>query len=122
LGGLALVSAATRDVAELKRVASKINSSFASAAFPYELARARFELAQAWKETGDLDKAEQCLSAARELADAHGFHEVTFRSETFGEALAAARNEEQSVINDLVERSIARFDEIPIAEGELVLA
>lgn len=122
LGGLALVCAATRDVPELKRVAAKIDTSYASAAFPYELARARVELAEAWKETGDLEKAEESLAVARKLADAHGFHEVTFRSEILAEALAATRNKEASVINDLVESSIARFDELSITEGELVIA
>lgn len=122
LGGLALVSAGTKNAPELRQVAARIERAAATSSLPYETARARFELAQAWQETGNLEKAGECLTAARDLAAAHGFHEVSFRSELLAEALAAVRNEEESVRNDLVERAIARFDELTIDEGVLALA
>jgi tetratricopeptide (TPR) repeat protein len=121
LGGLALVSAATNDVPELRRVTTAIERVSATSSLPYELARVRFELAQAWKETGDLEKAAQCLAVARELALAHGFHEVSFRSELLAEALAAARDK-QTGHDDYLERAVARFDELTIDEDVLTPA
>ena len=121
LGGLALVSAATGDKAELQRATDMISRASASSTLPYELARARFELAQAWQEAGDLEKSAECLAGARDLAAAHGFHEVSFRSDLLAEALEAAR-EKQPALDDRVERAIARFDELSVDEGVLAMA
>ncbi len=121
LGGLALVSSATHNVAELTRVTTMIQRVSTVAAFPYEVARALFEFAQAWQEAGDLEKSAECLAGARELAHNHGFHEVSFRSELLAEALAAARDQ-HAVRDDGVERAIARFDELTIDEGVLATA
>ena len=90
LGNLALISAATNDTRELLRVATMIDRASVSSSLPYELARARFEVAQAWQQVGDLKKSQQSLTVARDLALSHGFHEVSFRSEILAEALAAA--------------------------------
>jgi hypothetical protein len=123
LGGLALVSAASDNAVELECVATHIKNISANCAFPYEVARAGFELAQAWKETGDFEKSDECLACARDLAVAHGFHEVTFRSDLLAEALAAARAQvNPPVYDERVERSIARFDELPVDENALALA
>jgi tetratricopeptide (TPR) repeat protein len=119
LGGLALVSAATRNVVELGRVASMIERAARSLALPYETARMRFELAQAWQEAGNLEKAEECLTRGRDLALAHGFHEVSFRSDLLAEAIRAARVQPTQV-DDRVERAIARFHELPADEGVLI--
>jgi hypothetical protein len=119
LGGLALVSAATRNVAELERVARMIDRAADASALPYETARMRFELAQAWQEAGKLEKAEQCMARGRDLAVAHGFHEVSFRSDVLAEAIQASKVE-SGVVNDRVERAIARFSELAVDETLLV--
>ena len=110
LGGLSLLSAATRDVAELRRVAATIKLRSAIGRQPYEIARVRLELAQAWEELGELEEADQCLASARDLAAAHGFHEVRFRSELLGEAIAAAR---ANVHDAGLSVSVARFSDLP---------
>ncbi len=118
LGGLALVSATTKDVRELRRVSTMIDRASASSALPYELARARFELAQSWQQIGDLKKAQESLTTARDLAAAHGFHEVTFRSDLLAEAIAAAQNTRTG--DSRIEHAIARFDELTVDESVLV--
>jgi tetratricopeptide (TPR) repeat protein len=120
LGSLALVSAATRNVGELQRVTDMINRSIAVAILPYEVARVRFELAQAWQETGDLEKAAECLASARDIASANGFHEVAFRSDLLAEALAAARSSQAA--DTRVEAAVARFGELTADEGVLTPA
>ncbi|HEY5550930.1 MAG TPA: tetratricopeptide repeat protein [Opitutaceae bacterium] len=123
LGGLALVCATTRNVRELGRVAATIDRVAASTPLRYEVASARFELAQAWKETGNLKKAEECVSSAHDLAVAHGFHEVTFRSELLTEALQASRFAADSSNRDeRVEVAIARFEELAVDEAALATA
>jgi hypothetical protein len=119
LGNLALVAAAVDDVRELGRVSSMIDRASVSSFLPYELARARFELAQAWQQVGELEKSEQCLTGARDLARAHGFHEVSFRSDLLAEAIAAARTQ-ASVGDPRIEHSIARFGELSVDEQILV--
>jgi tetratricopeptide (TPR) repeat protein len=119
LGNLSLVAAASNDVNELGRVGSMIERASASSFLPYELARARFELAQAWQQVGDLKKSEESLASARDLARVHGFHEVSFRSDLLAEAIAAAR-EQVSVGDARIEHSIARFDELAVDESVLV--
>jgi hypothetical protein len=115
LGGLALTAAATPNRAELGRVAEMVERASASASQPYELARLRFELAQAWQQVGDLKKSEQSLTAARDLAVAHGFHEVTFRTEILAEAIASSR-EKVSEVDPRIEHAIARFEELTVDE------
>jgi tetratricopeptide (TPR) repeat protein len=118
LGGLALVSSATQDLRELRRVAAMIERASVSSSLPYELARTRFELAQAWQQVGQLEESEENLARARELAGAHGFHEVSFRSDVLAEAIAAAR--EKAARDPRIEHAIARFDELTVDEGVLV--
>jgi tetratricopeptide (TPR) repeat protein len=123
LGGLALVCAATENRAELNRVASTIAQVTASTPLRYEVASVWFELAQAWKETGNLEKANECLARAHDLAVAHGFHEVSFRSELLAEALEANRTPAASSRpDDRFELAIARFDELAVDESALVTA
>jgi tetratricopeptide (TPR) repeat protein len=123
LGGLALASATLGDAAELRRIADKIEEIATSSPLAYEISAARFELAQAWKETGNLEEADKCLACARDLAVAHGFHEVTFRSDLLAEALAAARAEANTPIrNDRVEHAIARLEELTVDEHALSVA
>ncbi len=120
LSGLSLTNAATRDHAELAVVAERIELRSATSVQPYEVARAMFELAEAWKEAGELEKAQECLARARQLALRHGFHEVTFRSELLAEALAAAAATTPVEHGDRIKVSIARFSEL--AADEHVLA
>jgi tetratricopeptide (TPR) repeat protein len=119
LGNLALIAAATDDVTELRRVASMINRASVRSFLPYELARTHFELAQSWQQIGDLEKSEQSLTSARDLSRAHGFHEVSFRSDMLAEAIASAK-ERVAVSDPRIEHSIARFDELTVDEGLLV--
>lgn len=119
LGGLALVSAAAKDSNELRRVAAMLYRASETPTLPYELARARFELAQAWQEVGNLDEAEECVRWARDLALGHGFHEVSLRSEFLEEAIAATRAQ-NSVRDPRIEHSIARFEELSADERILV--
>jgi tetratricopeptide (TPR) repeat protein len=121
LGSLALVSAATRNEVELQRVSGMIDRAAVRATLPYELARTRFELAQSWKEIGNLEKAEESLTCARDLASAHGFREVEFKSEILAEALAMARDERTSA-DERVEQAIARFEDLPVSDHVLVQA
>lgn len=120
LGGLALVAGAKGDRAELSRVAATIDRVTKTSALPYETAVVRFELAEAWKQAGDLDKAGECLTGARDLANAHGFNEVTFRSDLLAEALEALRTTAQR--DEGVEHGVARFEELYVDEGVLAVA
>jgi tetratricopeptide (TPR) repeat protein len=123
LGGLALVCAASKDRAELGRVASTVERVTSSTPLRYEVASVRLELAQAWQETGDLEKANECVARAHDLAVAHGFHEVSFRSELLAEALEATRTAAaRSRPDSRFELAIARFDELTVDESALVTA
>jgi tetratricopeptide (TPR) repeat protein len=123
LGGLALVSAATGDISELHRVAVTLEQIAAKSPLAYEVARARFELAQAWHESGNFEKASQCLAGASDLAIRHGFHEVTLRSEVLAEALEAIATAGSAGNRDVrVEKAIARFDELHVDERVLEMA
>ena len=121
LGGLAMTCAATNDVAELRRVADAITRATKSSPLPYEVASVHLELAQSWEQTGELEKAEQCVTRGRDLAAQHGFHEVTFRSDLLAEAIAAAKTRSYAG-SDRIESAIARFDELTIDEGVLAPA
>jgi tetratricopeptide (TPR) repeat protein len=121
LGGLALASASSHDANELSRINGIVERRATTSTLPYELARTSFELAQAWQETGDLNKAEKCLARGRELAAKHGFHEVSFRSDILAEAIGAAKTA-PPVTGERVERAIARFEELAVDEGVLALA
>jgi tetratricopeptide (TPR) repeat protein len=114
LGGLALASAGVRDTVELGRITDMVSRAPAAAAHPYELAQARFELAQAWQEIGDLQKSTECLTGVRDLCTTHGFHEISFASEILADALEAARR--NLVRDDRFNAAIARFGELPAHE------
>ncbi len=112
LAGLALLSAITRDLDELRVVAHRIELRAAMSVQPYEVARALFELAEAWQQAGQREEAEQCLTRARDLALRHGFHEVAFRADLLGEALAAVTTPPS--IDATAELGVTRFEELAI--------
>jgi tetratricopeptide (TPR) repeat protein len=121
LSGLALVSAAALNTRDIERVAATVARISATSQLPYEVAVVQFELAQAWQQAGHAEKADECITRARDLASAHGFHEVAFRSELLIEAIAAARSDAENSVRDArEERVVARFDELPVDETVLV--
>jgi tetratricopeptide (TPR) repeat protein len=124
LGGLAMVAGAQQDRAELARVAATVDRVTRTSPLAYETAVVRFELAEGWKQTGEIEKADECIASARDLAVAHGFHEVVFRSELFAEALEACRAgaDGGAVYNESIEHGVARFDELAVDESVLALA
>jgi tetratricopeptide (TPR) repeat protein len=96
LGGLALVAAARKDLSALSQAAKTLEILPGANAFPFELAQARFEFAQAWKEIGKLDESEQCLAGVRELTATHSFNEIDFASDVLSDAIATARGPRSS--------------------------
>lgn len=120
LGGLVLVAGAQGDRVELTRLAAVTDRVAGTSALPYEVAVVQFELAEAWKQTGDLEKAGERLARARDLANAHGFNEVVFRSDLLADALEALRSSAQR--NERIEHCVARFEDLPVDEGVLALA
>lgn len=121
LGGLALVSAANRDSAELGRVERLIERASARSNLKYEVARAGFELAQAWQEAGNVEKAAKHLARAQDLAADFGYREIEFRSDLLAEALAAAKAP-PAPADDRIEAGVARLDALEVDEGVLVEA
>ncbi|HYV96548.1 MAG TPA: hypothetical protein VE967_03740 [Gemmatimonadaceae bacterium] len=112
LANLALIAGATNDLAELGRITSMIDRRLASTTLHFELAHACFDLAQAWQQVGELQKAEQHLSRAREIAAERGFHEVSFRSEVLAEAIASAAAAAHAPRDVRLEAAIVRFDSV----------
>lgn len=122
LGGLALIAGAEQNREELARVALAIDRKASTSPLAYEIAVARFELAEAWKQAGDLDKARECVTGARELANTHGFGEVRFRSDIIAEALESIRMDQQraAVRDERIEHAVARFEDLAVNEGVLL--
>jgi tetratricopeptide (TPR) repeat protein len=120
LSGLALVDAASNDLDELRRVAAAIARKSTTSTLPFEVAVVHFELAQAWQQLGESEKSDECITRARDLAVAHGFHEVAYRSELLGEAIAAHATAAKTRRDARVESGVARFDELPVDEAALV--
>jgi tetratricopeptide (TPR) repeat protein len=118
LAGLAMLDALAKDVEELRVVAHRIELRTAMSVQPYEVARALFELAQAWQQAGQPEQAEQCLSRARDLALRHGGQEVSFRAALLGEALTALAA--PPTADAAIEGGLARFDALAI--DDVVLA
>jgi tetratricopeptide (TPR) repeat protein len=114
LAGLAMLDALTKDVEELRVVAHRIELRAAMSVQPYEVARALFELAQAWEQVGQPEPAEQCLTRARDLALRHGGQEVSFRAALMGEALTALAA--PPTADAAVTSGLTRFDALAIED------
>jgi tetratricopeptide (TPR) repeat protein len=81
LGGLGLAASTLGDTAALQAIRARVERLIAVAGLPYQSAAALLELSQALAAIGDATGLAECRAQALEIAERHGYHEITLRLE-----------------------------------------